>query len=167
MLYISSSMIRNILFQISKKLFVCLSSCSLMKNCQLLLQHCEVSTVMMNLLKGTYPISSVWSQWKLFVGPWGCMNLHVTSFSSTLIKSTNTNHQMPSKIQVAQSFGFNVRPILLAVGRAEKEWSLIVCTCSSLSCFPLINVVDDGPKWWQLLAPKTVLPSEYLHPKPL
>ena len=58
---------------------------SLMRNCLLLLEHFGVLTVMMGLLKGTYPVSSVRAQSKLFVGPWGCMNFHVTECSSFLL----------------------------------------------------------------------------------
>ena len=58
---------------------------SLMRNCLLLLEHFGVLTVMMGLLKGTYPVSSVKAQSKLFVGPWGCMNFHVTECSIFLL----------------------------------------------------------------------------------
>ena len=48
----------------SETLFVYFSSCSLMRNCLPLLEHCQISTVKMNLLKGTCPIL-VQGQWKL------------------------------------------------------------------------------------------------------
>ena len=157
----------EILFQIfrfSKTLFLCWSSSSLLSNCLPLLEYCEVLTVMMNLLKGTS--SHIISTGSIRIACWTMMRMreleYVTSFSSTLIESTNTNHQKPPKIQVAYSFGYNAKAISLAIAKVEEEWSLIMYTCSSLSCFPLINVVDDGSKWWQLLVPGNVSPSQYL-----
>ena len=73
------------IFSDFQKHYFCLSSYSLMKNCLLFLEHFGVSTAMMVLLKGTYPVSSVRAQSKLFVEPWGCMNFHVTECSSFLL----------------------------------------------------------------------------------
>ena len=75
----------HVRFSDFQKHYFCLSSYSLMRNCLLLVEHFGVSTFMMGLLKGTYPVSSVRAQSKLFVGPWGCMNFHVTECSSFLL----------------------------------------------------------------------------------
>ena len=55
-------MISEILFQIFINTFCMLKFLPFMRNCLPLLENSGVSTVMMNLLKGTCPISLVWDQ---------------------------------------------------------------------------------------------------------
>ena len=77
-------------------LLICLNSFSLSRNCLPLFEvQWGAAIFIMNLPNGTYPPSSVHGQWKLLfsVGPWGCMNLHVTSLSSTFTLSMSTTHQ--------------------------------------------------------------------------
>ena len=68
------------------------------------IEYCGVSTAMMNLLKGTCPYHQYRvSEYCLLdhEDALTCMPHHGTSFSSTLIESTKTNHQKPPQIQVA------------------------------------------------------------------
>ena len=72
-----------------------------MRNYLALLEHYGVSTVVMNLLKVIYSISSVQGQWLFFVRPWDVMQLKmqldISLYEETAIQFFNLQNSLIGK----------------------------------------------------------------------
>ena len=83
------------------------------------------------------------------------------SFSLLLIESIRANNQKQSNKHVTQSFGFNEATFSLRLSNSVDEcftgYAILM-----LWCFPSTEDTEVGWKWWQILAPGTVLPKLYL-----